>query len=137
MKLSTEDLKRVEDLWEKVITPACVQLEKETGKAAEAFLEAIIAGIEGRVVKRNNWNAFERIWWNNRPPVEDTKHARELLFHCGIPPSDQRPRAGKLHDECHAKYQRKRKSMKNKEERSKWTNWLQVELASLKDFDPG
>jgi hypothetical protein len=71
MTLSKEDLQRVEKLWDEVITPACVQLENETGKPAEAFLEAIIAGIEARVVKKNSWNAFERIWWNNQPQIED------------------------------------------------------------------
>jgi hypothetical protein len=85
VKLTEEDLQRVTDLWDDVITPACVQFEKETGKAAEAFLEAIIAGIEGRVVKQNSWNAFERIWWDNRPQVADPTHARELLFHRGSP----------------------------------------------------
>jgi hypothetical protein len=78
MKLTEEDLQRVADLWDDVITPACVQLEEETGKPAEAFLEAIIAGIEGRVVKQNSWNAFERIWWDNQPQVADPTHAREL-----------------------------------------------------------
>ena len=88
MKLTKEDLQRVATLWNDVITPACLELEKETGKAAEAFLEAIIAGIEGRVVKQNSWNAFERIWWNNQPQIEDPTDTSELLFHCNSPTFD-------------------------------------------------
>ena len=79
-----EDLQHIANLWDDVITPACLKLEKENRKAAEAFREAIIAGIEGRMVKQNSWNAFEQIWWDNQPQIEDLTDTSELLFHCNI-----------------------------------------------------
>ena len=88
MTLTKEDLQRVTDLWDKVITPACVEFEKETGEPAEAFLEAINLGVRGRMLKPNSWNAFERIWWSNQPQIEDPIRTSELLLHCGSPPFD-------------------------------------------------
>ena len=88
VKLSKEDLQRVEDFWDNVITPACVEFQKDTGKPAETFLEAIITGIEGHVVKHNAWNAFERIWWDKQPQIADPSDTSELLFHCGSPTFD-------------------------------------------------
>jgi hypothetical protein len=64
VKLSKEDLQRITDLWDNVITPACIQFEKDTRKPAEAFLEVIIVGVKGCMVKQNSWNAFECLWWD-------------------------------------------------------------------------
>ena len=94
MKLTKEDLQRVANLWDDVITPACLDFEKETGKAAEAFLEAITAGIGGRAVKQNSWNNYEQIWWDNQPQIEDATHTSESLFHCGSPTFDWHVQGG-------------------------------------------
>ena len=83
VELDQSDLKRVADLWNDVINPACLQFEKDTGKPAEAMREAIAGGFERRVKTFHRWNAWQRIWWNNIPDIED-KAIIGMSFLCYI-----------------------------------------------------
>jgi hypothetical protein len=86
VELDQSDLKRVADLWNNVINPACLQFEKETGKPAEAMREAIAGGFERRVKTFHRWNAWQRIWWNKMPNIGDKAIISASLSCCNCPP---------------------------------------------------
>jgi len=89
VKLDQSDLKRVADLWEDAVNPACLKFEAETGKPAEALREAIAAGFERRVKKFHRWNAWERVWWSRLPNIEDRALIGTLLPRCDSSPLTQ------------------------------------------------
>ena len=86
VKLDESDLKRVTELWEDVINPACLKFEEETGKPAEALREAITAGFERRVKKFHQWNAWERVWWSKIPDIENSALIGMYLSRCNCLP---------------------------------------------------
>jgi hypothetical protein len=86
VELNESDLKRVADLWNNVVNPACLQFEKETGKPAEAMREAIAGVFERRVKKFHQWNAWQRVWWNKMPTIEDKTILSALLYWCNCLP---------------------------------------------------
>jgi hypothetical protein len=86
VKLDQSNLKRVADLWEDIINPACLQFEVETRKPAEALCEAITVGFERHVKKLHWWNAWQHIWWSRVPDIEDKALIGMLLPCCNCPP---------------------------------------------------
>jgi hypothetical protein len=72
MKLDKTDLGRINELWEDVINPECLRFEKETGKPAELFREALAGVFERRVSTTHPWNAWQRVWWSEMGKIEDT-----------------------------------------------------------------
>lgn len=81
-KLDGSDIKHVADLWDEVINPACLRFQEETGKPAHLLREAITVGFERRVKKFHRWNAWEQLWWNKLPNIEDKGVRGMLLPHC-------------------------------------------------------
>jgi len=71
IKLDDKDLRHVTDFWDNIINPTCIGWEKETGKPAEAYREALVGVLERQVAKFNPWNAWQHIWWHHMANIED------------------------------------------------------------------
>jgi len=84
--LDKANLKRITQLWDKTIIPACEGFEKETGKPASLFYKVITGRIGRRPKKVNAWNKWQTLWWSETPDIHDRKILCKLSFICGVPP---------------------------------------------------
>ena len=80
VKLDEDDHRRIADLWNDIINPACVEWGRETGKPAEAYREAVVGAFERQLTKFNPWNAWQRVWWHGLPDIEDDGLACTLVY---------------------------------------------------------
>ena len=71
MKLDKADFDCINKLWEDVINPECLRFEKETGKPAELFWEALAGDFEHRVSTTDPWNVWQHVWWGEMGKIKD------------------------------------------------------------------